>query len=181
MNGMQEEINVCLEEIDQQKFEIDQLVREANELRGNVADMKKNMGFDDELFDDLDEFDKKVSLCFGGGKRKLGHDKKKLLWTRGGDCAVVTSCVVSLKNPEIYLIFSNSFKVFEFSFSCDIILRLLPSKLPYVLITNFPCHHLTASFIAVYRFRNDFHTSRDKKSQVKEENCTRTGACLFFF
>lgn len=70
MNGMQEDIAICLEEIDQQKLEIDQLTREANELRGNVADMKKNMGFDDDLFDDLDEFDKKVSDYWfpGGGK-----------------------------------------------------------------------------------------------------------------
>lgn len=41
MNGMQQEID---------------------QLKNNVADMKKNMGFDDELFDDLDDFDKKVSL-----------------------------------------------------------------------------------------------------------------------
>lgn len=41
MNGMQQEIN---------------------QLKGNVSDMKKNMGFDDELFDDLDDFDKKVSF-----------------------------------------------------------------------------------------------------------------------
>lgn len=70
MNGMQEEINGCLEEIDQQKYEIDQLVREANELRGNVAEMKKSMGFDDELFDDLDEFDKKVSCILGVEKKE---------------------------------------------------------------------------------------------------------------
>jgi hypothetical protein len=69
MNGMQEEINMCLEEIDLQKLEIDQMVKEANELRGNIAEMKKNMGFDDELFDDLDEFDKKVSLLFGVEKK----------------------------------------------------------------------------------------------------------------
>lgn len=41
MNGMQQEID---------------------QLKGNVADMRKNIGFDDELFDDLDDFDKKVSL-----------------------------------------------------------------------------------------------------------------------
>ena len=35
---------------------------EIDQLRGNVADLKKNMGFDDELFDDLDDFDEKVSL-----------------------------------------------------------------------------------------------------------------------
>lgn len=34
---------------------------EIDQLRVNVADMKKNMGFDDELFDDLNDFDKKVS------------------------------------------------------------------------------------------------------------------------
>lgn len=41
MNGMQQEID---------------------QLKTNVADLRKNMGFDDELFDDLDDFDKKVSL-----------------------------------------------------------------------------------------------------------------------
>lgn len=36
--------------------------QEIDQLKGNVADMRKNIGFDDELFDDLDDFDKKVSL-----------------------------------------------------------------------------------------------------------------------
>lgn len=40
MNGMQQEID---------------------QLKANVADVRKNIGFDDELFDDLDDFDKKVS------------------------------------------------------------------------------------------------------------------------
>lgn len=35
--------------------------KEIDQLNSNVADMRKNMGFDDELFDDLDDFDKKVS------------------------------------------------------------------------------------------------------------------------
>ena len=34
---------------------------EIDQLRTNIADMKRNIGFDDELFDDLDDFDKKVS------------------------------------------------------------------------------------------------------------------------
>lgn len=34
---------------------------EIDQLKANLAEMSKNIGFDDELFDDLDEFDKKVS------------------------------------------------------------------------------------------------------------------------
>lgn len=40
MNGMQQEID---------------------QLKSDAAEMKKNMGFDDELFDDLGDFDKEVS------------------------------------------------------------------------------------------------------------------------
>lgn len=35
--------------------------QEIDQLQTSVADMKKNIAFDDELFDDLDEFGKKVS------------------------------------------------------------------------------------------------------------------------
>lgn len=77
MNGMQDEFAESLFEIDEHKIETDQLKREINELKENVADMKKTMGFDDDLFDDLDDFDKKVSdeCIFGGGKEKVEHDK----------------------------------------------------------------------------------------------------------
>lgn len=35
---------------------------EIENLKRDVAEMRKNMGFDDDLFDDLDDFDKKVSF-----------------------------------------------------------------------------------------------------------------------
>ena len=35
---------------------------EIENLKRDVAEIRKNMGFDDDLFDDLDDFDKKVSL-----------------------------------------------------------------------------------------------------------------------
>lgn len=65
MNGMQEKITLCQKEIDLQKLEMDQLAKEAIDLRVNIADMQKSMGLDDELFDDLDEFNKNVSLFLG--------------------------------------------------------------------------------------------------------------------
>lgn len=64
INGLQAELTSSWKEIDQQKIEIKQILRENVELRENVNEMKKNMGFDDDLFDDLDEFDKKVSDGF---------------------------------------------------------------------------------------------------------------------
>lgn len=63
MNGLQEELTSSWEEIDQQRIEIKQLVREMTELKENVNGMNK-MAFDDELYDDLDEFGKKVSDDF---------------------------------------------------------------------------------------------------------------------
>lgn len=35
--------------------------KEIDQLKSDVGHMKKNIGFDDELFDDLSDFDKKVS------------------------------------------------------------------------------------------------------------------------
>lgn len=69
---MQEDLESSLDEIDQQKSDIDKLVREVNELRGSLSDMKKFTGYDEELFDEVDEFDKKVSRIsfFGGGNEK---------------------------------------------------------------------------------------------------------------
>lgn len=40
---------------------INGMQQEIDQLQTSVADMKKNIAFDDELFDDLDEFGKKVS------------------------------------------------------------------------------------------------------------------------
>lgn len=37
--------------------------QEIDQLKSDVGDMRKNIGFDDELFDDLSEFDKKVRLA----------------------------------------------------------------------------------------------------------------------
>ena len=74
---MQDDFAVSMDEIDQHKFEIDQLVREVNELKENIADMKKTMGFDDDLFDDLDDFDKKVRFFFLGWKRKKWSNELK--------------------------------------------------------------------------------------------------------
>lgn len=55
MNGMQQEID---------------------QLRYNYAELKKSMAFDEELFDDLDDFDKKVSET-PAGVLKLRNLKMK--------------------------------------------------------------------------------------------------------
>jgi hypothetical protein len=65
MNGMQEDLDMSFMKIEQQRKEIKQLVEEVTELKENVNEMKTaSLGFDDDLFDDLDEFDKKVSCGF---------------------------------------------------------------------------------------------------------------------
>lgn len=62
MNGMQEEID---------------------QLRVNVSEMRKTIGFDDDLFDDLDDFDKKVSDVANfpnATRRSIYHEETFLSW-----------------------------------------------------------------------------------------------------
>lgn len=62
MNGMQQEID---------------------QLRVNVSEMRKTIGFDDDLFDDLDDFDKKVSDVANfpnATRRSIYHEETFLSW-----------------------------------------------------------------------------------------------------
>lgn len=54
--------------------------QEIDQLKSDVGDLRKNIGFDDELFDDLSDFDKKVRAL--RKSEQIRHEHSRLLSPR---------------------------------------------------------------------------------------------------